>query len=74
MDAHNAIIANVMDVVGIEAAASNPDGSDRCPLCFINWAHKKYCVNSACTMKSGYNHWIDRAADDQLEIWKSLKI
>lgn len=36
MAAHNAILGNAMGLVGLAAMADNDDGSERCPLCYIN--------------------------------------
>lgn len=45
-----------------------------CPLCHINLAHEIFCRVPDCTMDRvrGYDHWIDRAADDQVEAAKEL--
>src|SRR5579859_4119178 len=45
MAAHNAILSNVMDRVGLEVMMPNEDGTERCPLCYI----QKLARESACT-------------------------
>lgn len=71
MAAHNAILNNVMGVVGIEVMYPNEDGSDRCPLCFLTTEHKAGCKDPTCEIDS-YDDWIDRAADDQLSYWSGV--
>lgn len=46
----------------------------RCPLCHLNLAHEIFCRVPGCTMdkERAYDHWIDRAADDQVEAAKEL--
>lgn len=61
MGAHNAIVSNVMNVVGLAVMVQNDDGSDRCPLCFIQSEHDANCKQVGC---EPYDKWIDRAADD----------
>ena len=61
MGAHNAIVSNVMGVVGIAVMMQNEDGSDRCPLCFIQSEHDAHCKLTRC---EPYDTWINRAADD----------
>lgn len=74
MGAHNAIVANVMGLIGIAALFPNDDGSERCPLCYLNADHEKYCAYSQCGLArvNGYDVWIDNAADEQLAVWKSF--
>jgi hypothetical protein len=71
MAAHMAILNNVMGLVGIDVMMPNEDGSDRCPLCFLNADHAAKCTVDGCTITS-YDHWIDKAADEQVEVWKGL--
>jgi hypothetical protein len=63
MGAHNAIMSNALDLVGIALCAPNEDGSERCPLCFLTETHKANCDDPDCTVES-FDHWIDKAADD----------
>jgi hypothetical protein len=62
MDAHNAILSNALDLVGIAIMAPNEDGTDRCPLCFINEGHLKGCKDEGCTWST--EPWIGYAARD----------
>lgn len=41
-----------------------------CPLCFLNEIHTLY-GGTDCHHQS-FDTWIDEAADEQLEVWKSL--
>lgn len=45
-----------------------------CPLCHINLAHEIFCKVPACPLdkERGYDDWINRAADDQVEAAKEL--
>lgn len=65
--AHDAIIANCMANLPPEGAIAmlspRADGSDWCPLCFMNER------NNA---GNNYDGWIDLAASDQVEIWREL--
>jgi hypothetical protein len=65
--AHFCIIGNVLNVVGLAVMA--PNGSDKCPLCFIQTEHDAHCKATDCIP---YETWIDRAADDQLARAKEL--
>lgn len=65
MAAHNAIWARAMDVAGLAIMAPNDDGSDRCPICFLNEAHAAECAGPPCELPrdTAFDHWIDKAAD-----------
>jgi hypothetical protein len=71
MGAHNAIVSNVMNVVGLAIMQPNPDGTDRCPLCFINSEHKEHCKDPVCKV-TDYEDWIDKAADEMVAVWKQV--
>lgn len=45
-----------------------------CPLCHINLAHEIMCPHETCGMdrERGYDNWIERAADDEVEAAKEL--
>lgn len=47
----------------------------RCPLCYLNLAHEVSCAHDGCVLDRvrGYDHWIERAADEQVEAWKEIK-
>ena len=36
MAAHNAILGNVVKLTGLAVMVNNEDGSERCPLCYLN--------------------------------------
>jgi hypothetical protein len=66
MGAHWAIIGNL--------STNNPAilFADDCPLCYANRAHFEGCSDPTCTDAAYYDPWIQRAADDQVDVWKSL--
>jgi hypothetical protein len=45
-----------------------------CPLCHINLAHEIGCTDPSCPMdkERGYDDWINRAAEDQIEAAQKL--
>jgi hypothetical protein len=45
-----------------------------CPLCHVNLAHEIFCDDPDCPLdkEHGYDDWINRAADDQVEAAKEL--
>lgn len=69
--ANMAIISNTVQVAGLSVFAPNEDGTERCPICFLVWLHSG-CTRPGCDMD--YETWIDLAADDQLEVWKGLRL
>jgi len=67
MGAHWAIIGNL--------STNNPGVlfMDGCPLCYANRAHLEGCSDPTCTDRATYyDSWIERAADDQVDAWKSI--
>jgi hypothetical protein len=64
MGAHNAILSQIMRIGGIDVMMDNPDGTERCPICYANAKHKEFCTDPVCTYS--YDHFIERAADDAL--------
>jgi hypothetical protein len=62
-----AIVQNAIGVVGQEALAANPDGSERCVLCFLVGVCP--CgMGDACSFRG----WIALAADGQLSRARAL--
>lgn len=49
MGAHNLIVSRALDMVGLELMGKNEDGSEICPLCYLNAAHKRGCKEPGCT-------------------------
>jgi hypothetical protein len=45
----------------------------RCPLCYIGIAHELTCEGCDLPTVNGYDWMLDKAADEQLAIWQSLK-
>ena len=71
MGAHWAIVNNAMGSTpaGLALLSPNKDGTDRCPLCYINGErHRHAQVDpenwSRADDQAFYDEWIDRAADD----------
>jgi hypothetical protein len=62
-----AIIHNAIGTLGIETFADNPDGSDRCLLCYL-------IANCTCGRgdECSYYKWTDYAANDMLDLAKDL--
>lgn len=71
MDAHNAIVANVLGLVGLALFNANEDGSERCPICFAQAEHDANCVLADC---APFDVWIDRAAEDAFARAKDLGV
>lgn len=67
LGAHNAILANALDTVGMQLMEPNADGSERCPICFLKTCP---CGNPECAPK--FERWIEHAADDALTEAKRL--
>ena len=68
-----AIYHNAVQALGPVVMVDEPDGSERCPLCFLVKAHDEYCIGEGCMVPAGYfESWIDHAADAQVEAWKAL--
>lgn len=75
MNAMFAIANNAMSgtPAGLEIMLPNADGTDRCPLCYINGErHKAAQTDPAGSARwaraddvAFYDEWIDKAADDQ---------
>jgi hypothetical protein len=48
---------------------------EKCTICYLNWIvqqHHEVCTKPDCPSPKSYEWMIDRAADDQVEVWKSL--
>jgi len=69
MAAHNAIMSNALATAGLEVMYANEDGSDRCPLCWMN----EQANNAGNPTPNAYDDWIDRAADDALAVWQEMR-
>ncbi len=73
MAANFAIWENCMRVVGLEAMAFNDDGTERCPLCFMNEQHLVECKDPNCSKNpKEFDSWIEHATKDQVRVWKEL--
>jgi hypothetical protein len=65
MGAHNAILTNALELAGLYVLEPNDDGSERCPLCFLEeGCRAKHTEAEPCQYKS----WPGRAADDMRSI------
>jgi hypothetical protein len=52
----------------------------RCTICYLNWMmdeHDRFCTEADCQKPKGeaahYEWMIGRAADDQVEAWKTMQ-
>ena len=82
MAAFWAISNNGMDF--IQSARGNPlalmyDDPNRpfprCTICYLNWLvdqHNTTCTVDGCAPREPYDWMVDRAADDQVDTWKSI--
>ena len=67
MNAYWAIVSNL--------STNNPGVlfMDGCPLCSANQDHAQGCKDPMCPGREAYyDPWIERAAADQVDVWKSL--
>jgi len=62
MGAHYAILGRALEVAGLSLMLQNEDGSDRCPLCYLQAEHDKHCTTEGCG--HSFEPWIGYAADD----------
>jgi hypothetical protein len=82
MNAMFAIVNNAMESTpaGLQIMLPNEDGSDRCPLCYINGERHKAAQSDPAGAErwaraddvAFYDEWVDRAADEQLARAKEL--
>lgn len=70
--AHWAIVANVLNSVGMEVFFENEDGSERCPLCYMAEVHAEVCVDLECNITT-FDDWTELAADEAQVTWEELK-
>jgi len=70
MGAHNAILSRALDIAGLNLMMQNEDGTDRCPLCYLQQQHDLSCKEEGCT--HSFEPWIGFAAKDMLAEAKSL--
>jgi len=71
MNAHWAIVNNLMAIASNPIAVMQHDG---CPLCLANETHEAQCTDPDCEgpRDTMFDSWIDKAADEQVEVWKEL--
>ena len=69
MAAHNAIMTNAIATAGLEVMMANEDGSDRCPLCWMNGKSN----DAGNPVLNVFDEWIERAADDALASWQAMR-
>lgn len=74
--ANMAIFSNALGLAGMSLMANEEDGSERCPICFLQRWHDSECKESGCPTAVGgsksFENWIDAAASDQLAEAKRL--
>jgi hypothetical protein len=67
MYAHMAILSHATELIGIAALMDNEDGSERCPLCFLNDYHEHTCTGCDRPRVNGFtsppDDWIVKAAE-----------
>jgi hypothetical protein len=73
LGAWGAIMGNAVSVGGIAVMYPNEDGSDRCPLCYLNDLHAETCTDPECPGGPVFDSWITLAADDQVATWEKLR-
>lgn len=86
MAAFTAIGSNGMTFIGQlggnPLATLSPDAPEhmRCTICYLNWMmdeHDRLCTDERCEKPKGeaahYEWMIDRAADEQVEVWKAMQ-
>jgi hypothetical protein len=66
MNAHWAIIGNLMDQFGLAVMGEG------CPLCLANEAHDTQCHDPNCSGPKPFDKYIEYAADEQVAAWKGL--
>jgi hypothetical protein len=60
LGAHNAILAQAINVGGLEVLMQNDDGQELCPICFF----QDRCKCGAPDCKERYEKWIEFSAED----------
>jgi hypothetical protein len=76
-----AIVGNALQFGGAWLLLPNTDGTSRCPICYLihrtTQPNACACENPECTNESrtaGFEMWIDRAADEQLQRYSSIPL
>ncbi len=88
MAAHWAIASNAADtiqrfggnpLITLFSGGDDQPAHTKCNLCYLNWMmdeHDRHCTEPDCQKPKGdlahYDWMIDRAADEQVEVWKSF--
>lgn len=74
LGAHNAILSNALALAGLQIMHPNEDGTERCPLCFLNQMHALHCKDSGCAgpESNPFDEWIDNATEDMVKEWKAF--
>ena len=71
MAAHNLIFSQALQTAGLDLLVQNEDGTDRCPLCYLQTAHLAACKEPGCTWTYEMT-WIPGACGEALEEAKRL--
>lgn len=69
MAAYFMIVNNSLAYCGPVLMMPNEDGSQKCPICFIQQEHDKVCLEPQCEK---FETWIERSADGALDAAKKL--
>lgn len=73
MSAFFGIVHHAMEIVGLELMSPNEDGSDKCPLCFLQQLARTEtctCGDPTCTPENrveNIERWIEYAANAELQ-------
>lgn len=65
MRAHMAIIAAAISIVGVTLFLDDDDGTERCPICYMQRLHDESCTNAGCDC-SFEDSWITGAVADEV--------
>ena len=71
MAANNDIWSHAMDLAGLSVMAPNPDGSERCPICYCAELHAGSCLDDPCP-DPRFDKWIEIAARHSKESYDEL--
>ena len=71
MAAHNMIVSQAMNLVGLDLMVANEDGTDRCPFCYLQARHIAACKEPNCTWTCE-STWIPGACGEALAEAKRL--
>lgn len=71
MAAHNDIWGHAMDLAGLAVMSPNPDGSEKCPICYCADLHAPECKDDPCP-DPRFDEWIGFAANHAKIAYEAL--